>query len=341
MNVERFTLRLAEPLRTAAGTVEQRDGFLVHIPYAGMTGVGEATPLRGWTESLSDCRDALERAPDLAREEDWGVALGETTAPAARHALSLALAEARAAARGQPLYRLLGGDERVEHVQVNATVGDAPPAETADRAAAAVERGFECVKVKVGVGDPETDVERLRAVREAVGADVDLRADANGAWTRSEADRVLARVASLDLAYVEQPLPAEEVAEHASLRAEHDVPLALDESLSVRSVVDLLGSGAADYLVLKPMVLGGPDRTCQAAREAREAGVTPVVSTTIDGVVARTGAVHVAAAIGDLPPSGLATGDLLAEDLGPDPAPVDNGRIQVPQTEGLGVRPDA
>jgi len=60
--------------------------------------------------------------------------------------------------------------------------------------------------------------------------------------------------------------------------------------------------------------------------------VDPVVTTTVDGVVARTAAVHVAAAIPDVAPCGLATAELLAEDLGPDPAPVDDGRISVPQS---------
>ncbi|ESS03501.1 MAG: L-alanine-DL-glutamate epimerase related enzymes of enolase superfamily, partial [uncultured archaeon A07HR67] len=176
---------------------------------------------------------------------------------------------------------------------------------------------------------------RLRAVRRAVGPAVDLRADANGAWDRATARRALDRLAPLDLAYVEQPLPAADLAGTARLRAETTVPIALDESLAERSVETVLGADAADVVVIKPMALGGPDRALAVACRAREAGVDPVITTTIDAVVARTAAVHVASAVPDVPACGLATADLLAEALAPDPCPVSDGRIEVPAGPGL------
>ena len=85
------------------------------------------------------------------------------------------------------------------------------------------------------------------------------------------------------------------------------------------------------------MALGGVDRAREAARRARAVGVEVVVTTTIDAVVARTAAVHLAASLPDVPACGLATAELLADDLAPDPAPVENGRVRVPQNPGLGV----
>jgi len=87
-------------------------------------------------------------------------------------------------------------------------------------------------------------------------------------------------------------------------RPRSPVPIALDESLATRGLDAVLDADAADAVVLKPMALGGPDRALAAARRAREAGVEPVVTTTIDAVVARTAAVHVAAAIPDVSPAG-------------------------------------
>ncbi|WP_336003281.1 o-succinylbenzoate synthase [Halorientalis halophila] len=338
MDIRPYHLDLARPLETARGTIAEREGFLVRIRYADRSGLGEAAPLPGWTESLDACREALEWAPDLATDEDWGVALGETSAPAARHALSLALSDARAKSDNTPLYRYLGNERLVRRVPVNATVGDGPPQETARRVAEAVDQGFDCVKVKVGARSVDEDAARLRRVREVVGDDVVLRADANAAWDRDEAEQAMDAFDPLDLEYLEQPMDADEVAAHAGLRnGGNEVPIALDESLASRPVADLLAAEAADYLVLKPMALGGPDRARGIARQARQAGVTPVISTTIDGVVARTAAVHVAAAIPEIPACGLATADWLAEDLGPDPAPVADGQIEVPQSKGLGV----
>jgi o-succinylbenzoate synthase len=337
MRVEPFTLPLAHPLSTAHGRIEERQGFLVHVDYGPKTGVGEATPLTGWTESLEECREALTRAPEIAREEDWGVVLSETNVPAARHALSLALADARARRAETPLYRTLADDDRfVPSVPVNATIGDGTPDETATEATDAVERGFDCLKVKVGARPVSEDIDRLRAVREAVGEAVELRADANGAWSRDQAETAFEGVEDLDLAYVEQPLDPEDLDGHAALRG-HGTPVALDESLVEYAVETVIAANAADVVVLKPMALGGLDLTRVAAMRARDANVTPVLSNTIDGVAARTGAVHLAASLPGIPACGLATADLLARDLGEDPAPVTDGSIRVPQGNGLGV----
>lgn len=336
MRLDSFDLALDPPLETAHGTIEARRGFVVRIDHAGETGVGEASPLPGWTESYAACRDALERAAGVAAELDWGIALARMEAPAARHGLSLALADARARAADDPLYRSLGTDYTVRQVPVNATVGDGGVEATREAAEVAVERGFGCLKVKVGSRDLDGDLERLRAVREAVGDRIELRADANGAWDHETAARAFDALASLDVAYVEQPLPAANLAGLASLRG-GPVGVAVDETLIEHDPADVLDAGAADVLICKPMVLGGPDRAAHLAARAREAGVEPIVTTTIDAVVARTAAVHVAATIQDVRWCGLATADRLVSDLGRDPAPVEDGAVAVPQDKGLGL----
>jgi o-succinylbenzoate synthase len=335
MDIEPFSVRLSDPLGTARGSIQKREGFLVTVGHDGYHGVGEATPLPGWTESYEECREALDRAQAVARELDWGVALGKLDAPAARHGISLAFAEARARASDQPLYRSLGASEAVESVPVNATLSaDGSPDAVARHASETVDAGFETLKLKVGTNGIEEDIERVRAIRDAVG-DVAIRVDANGAWTLAEAREAIDSLAALDVEYVEQPLPTADLSAHAELRGRVDI--ALDESLVSHDIEAVIEADAADVVVLKPMVLGGPDRTVEAALKAQEAGIDPVVSTTLEAVVARTGAVHVAARIPDVRPCGLATADLLETDLAPDPAPVSDGRISVPQDAGLGL----
>ncbi|WP_424008737.1 o-succinylbenzoate synthase [Haloferax denitrificans] len=347
MRVREFAVDLRTPLSTAAGDIERREGFLVAVDVAGETGVGEATPLPGWTESLADCRDALA---GLAEDDATGDADPEPAledgaladAPAARHAVSLAVADARARAAGRPLAAALDTDPHTS-LPVNATLGDDSPGATVEAAEAAVASGYDCLKLKVGARDPTDDVARLRAVREAVGPDVALRADANAAWDRWTADRFLNAVEelALDLDYLEQPLPADELDGHAVLRRLHDTPIALDESLSAVPAGRAIASNAADVLVCKPMALGGPDRVRDLAARARDAGVDVVVTTTIDAVVARLGALHVAASLPGDRAHGLATASLLDSDLAADPAPVRDGRMRVPDAPGLGIDVDA
>jgi len=333
-----FSLRLSSPLETAAGRIAERSGFVVRVESDGHRGVGEAAPLPGWTESYDDCEAVLSDVAD-GGEGGWSdtadPAAGiDATTPAARHGIELAAVDARARAADEPLAAWLADGSAAGSVPVNATVGDAPAEATAAATREAVEAGYEAVKVKVGARGPDADEARLRAVREAAGDGVELRADANGAWDARTAERMIDVAADLDVAYVEQPRPASDVAGNAALRG-RGVDVALDESVAVAGVDTILERDAADVLVCKPMVLGGPVRTCEVARRAAARGVDTVVTTTIDGVVARIGALHVAAALPDVPACGLATGDRLDSDLAPDPAPVDAGRMAVPSGPGL------
>ncbi|KAB1194317.1 o-succinylbenzoate synthase [Haloferax sp. MBLA0076] len=333
MRVREFALDLRRPLSTAKGDIDRREGFLVAVETANATGVGEATPLPGWTESLAECRDALESVDDPETVLAGG-ALDDT--PAARHAVSLALADARARGEGRSLASSLATESHTS-VPVNSTIGDSGVESTVEAAKDAVSAGFDCLKVKVGARALADDIDRLRAVREAVGPTVSLRADANGAWDRWTADRFFDGVASLELEYIEQPLPAEILDGHAALRRLHDTPIALDESLAAVSPERAIASNAADVLVCKPMALGGPDRVLSVAERATDAGVGVVVTTTIDAVVARLGALHVAAAVPGNRAHGLATASFLDSDLAPDPAPVEAGTMAVPETPGLGI----
>jgi o-succinylbenzoate synthase len=367
--VREFALALEKPLATAAGEIDRREGWLVRIAGDEAVGVGEATPLPGWTESLDDCETALERAVDRLETDGRAAALASLDeTPAARHGLDGAIADLEARRAGVPLYRYLrekanlgGGTQSdgettldrptthtrattVDRVPVNATIGDGDVHDTVGAVRTAIQAGFSTLKIKVANRSVAGDVARLEAVREAVGPSIALRADANGAWSPAEAREGLSAFESIGVEYVEQPLPAEDLGGHVAL-AGGTVGIAFDETIAVLGVDAVLEHGAGnvagaevgDVVILKPMVLGGPTRTVEIASRARAAGMEPVVTTTVDGVVARTGAVHCTAAIPDPSPAGLATGDRLAADLASDPVVIRDGSAVVPCGKGLGV----
>ena len=344
MWTRQFAVPLSQPLGTARGAIRERRGHLVAVgPSLGdggeTRGIGEATPLPGWTESPAACASALASDRPARPARAALDTLDPTATPAARHGVALALADATARAAECSLASHLadgaGLPSPARSVPVNATIGDGSPAETTTAASHAVDGGVTCLKVKVGARSVDADVRRLQAVRDAVGSAVEVRADANGAWDLETARRALDRLEPMDLAYVEQPLPAVELASTARLARESTVPIAVDESLAEHGVDAVLAADAVDVVVLKPMALGGPDQTVDVAVRAQDAGVDPVVTTTIDAVVGRTAAVHVAAAIPDVSACGLATAELLEDDLATDPCPVEAGRVSVPDGPGL------
>jgi O-succinylbenzoate synthase len=194
-------------------------------------------------------------------------------------------------------------------------------------------RGFPAVKVKVR---DAAGVALVRAVREAVGPDVGVRVDANGAWDGDTAVTMITKLAVFDLEYVEQPCAS--LDDLAAVRRRVTVPIAADEC--IRSLDDaraLRAKGAADVIVLKQQPLGGV-RAALAVADA--AGVPAVVSSMIETSVGIAAGVALAAALPVLPYAcGLATLAALPGDVTHSPlVPIDGAlpvRTVVPSRELL------
>ncbi len=337
MKLRDFSLPLNQPLETAAGTIDTRNGVLVQVANDHV-GIGEATPLAGWTEPLAETKRALRTARATVPSPTVKPGLADLSdTPAARHAVALALADQQARRTGQPLSQTLTDTSPIERVPVNATIGDVPRSQIVEKARSRVAAGYDTLKIKVGARPVSADKKRLAAIRTAIDRPITLRIDANGAWDSRTATRALSAFADLDIEYVEQPLPPANLTGHAALR-DGPIPIALDESLATHELDRVLTANAADIVILKPMVHGGIDRAHAAAHAAIAAGIDPVITTTIDGVIARTAAGHLAASLPTDRAHGLATADRLAYDLGPDPAPITDGKMQIPTRPGHGVR---
>ncbi len=147
-------------------------------------------------------------------------------------AVDTALWDRNARAAGLPLWRLAGGAQA--RVPVYTTEGGwlhIEPAQLVEQTLAAKAEGFLGAKIKVGKPHVAQDIARLTAVREAVGADFELMVDANQCFTLAEAIRRAHQYAPLDLAWFEEPMPAEHVRAHAQLLASTSVPVAVGESM--------------------------------------------------------------------------------------------------------------
>ncbi len=210
-------------------------------------------------------------------------------------------------------------------VGVNVTV----PAVGPERARELVARsGCRTAKVKVaeaGQGEAD-DIERVAAVRDALGPGGRIRVDANGGWDVDQAARMLRRLAAYGLEYAEQPCAT--LGELARLRRVVDVPLAADEA--IRKAADPLAvraAGAADIVVLKVAPLGG---VRPALAVAAECGLPVVVSSAVESSVGLAAGVALAAALPELRyDCGLGTMSLLAGDVTAEPLAPAGGRLPV------------
>jgi o-succinylbenzoate synthase len=337
--LQRFRLPLRRPLATAHGMIAEREGVLLTLTSgSGACGYGEAMPLAGWPGGeLGAVETAIERALPgvLGRSPEQAL---RGAPPLARAALETALLDLAAREAGVPLAAALADGPVAQEIAVNALVDAADPAAVAEQARREVARGFRAFKLKLTARALDDDLARVAALRDAIGPGAALRLDAGGAWSEVEAARALAALAPFAPEYVEEPVSG--IAACARLRERSPVPIALDESAcSVEEIARAVRARAADVLVLKLPVLGGPRAARGAALCAREAGTDVVFTSFIDSAIGIAVALHCAASLGEpLRACGLATGALLARDLAPL-AP-ERGVLALPRGAGLGITPD-
>ncbi|HVC85078.1 MAG TPA: mandelate racemase/muconate lactonizing enzyme family protein [Solirubrobacteraceae bacterium] len=329
---DRRELRFAQPLTAAFGVLHSRE--LVEVTLTGADGIaghGEAAALEPYdgvsTERVLRALEAY-RAP-LAASAAGGTLLDACRArdalPQALAAIDIALWDLAGKRAGRPVCDLLS-DAPASAIAVNASVAAPTPQRAARAAADAVARGYSCVKLKVGFAD---DLARVAAVREAIGPNVSLRLDANGAWSVAQAERLLSELGVYGLELVEEPVRG--LPQTRKLRARVPVRIAIDETAALPGA---LTARVADAVCLKVSRCGGIGALLAAATLVRTSGAEVYLASTYDGPRGIAAALHAAAALAPLPSCGLATLELFEQT---PLLPVVDGELTVPRGPGLGL----
>ena len=354
IRLTRNTLPLVAPVVTSQGTISERTVWVVQIADGtGRIGMGEAAPLPAFgTETPEACVEALRlslKLMDIAWIGSWlmrgraDAPLGRTIenhlakAPCARAAIEGALLDLMAQQQDRPLAHLLADDPPAERLAVNALItGDQQQASETARTFASA--GFSCFKLKL-TGDISADLERIFAVRDAIGNPTRLRVDANGAFDLDRALVFAVEVGDAHIEYCEQPLAPGHLDELAALRRRSGMTVAVDEDVRVPADIGRIAScQAADVVVIKPTFLGGWRPTKQAVELARSCGLDVVITSGLDGAVGRAQATHCAAALHLTGRAhGLSSSILLAEDLTDDPLTISSGFVVMRERPGLGI----
>jgi L-alanine-DL-glutamate epimerase-like enolase superfamily enzyme len=335
--IHEVTMAAREPLRASWGVLRERHLLVLEVEGDdGIVGYGEAAPLEGY--------DGVGRAECLAALEAHAVVLRDPPKPAggmilldacrraadvphALAAVDMALWDRAGKREGLPLARMIAGDP-LDAVPVNASIGALDRTGAAAAALAAVAEGYACVKVKVGIGD---DAGRVAAVRAAIGTQMAMRLDANGAWNVDEAVSAIQALAPAGLELVEEPVHGVEALRQVRDRVA--VRIAIDESVAEPGS---LATGAADAVCLKIGRAGGISTLLSQAALVRAMGADVYLTSSYDGPLGIAAALHCAAALRVELPCGLAT--LRQFDV-EDPMAPERGFMRVPDGPGLGVAP--
>ncbi len=337
-----ITMRKQDPTwRFALGASPTSDGFLIRLRTDGEhEGIGYTTavPHLGAPADLvlTDLR-SLARRLEGADVPDPAVLDGLPGCNQAKAGIDIALHDLAARERGVPLHRVLGTLVR-EEVPLLRILALKAPADVARIAAGLATEGYRYLKIKLE-GDLDTDVARVRAVREAVGPEVHLTVDANQSYRADGAIRAAERMEPYRIELFEQPVPAGDIDGLAAVSDAVEVPIEADESAqSVGDVRRLIDRRAVDSISLKLPKLGGLRKAKAAAEMCAAAGVRCRVGATVGSRLVAAAGLHFAAVT-----PGISYACELAEfaRLRDDPAEglePDGGTIRVPGGIGLGVR---
>lgn len=261
-----------QPAGTSRGTLLTKDTWFLVLSRAGHTAIGECAMFRGL--SADDTPDFEQKLASVCTAFNAGAAVHPddlSDYPAIRFGLECALGDLQALEKGETF---MGSDFTAgkDFIPINGLVWMGSYREMSVRVREKIEQGYRCIKIKIGAIRFEEELELIRWIRRYyTERDIEIRVDANGAFSPVEAPERLKRLADLHLHSIEQPIRAGQVEAMARLCETPPLPIALDEELiDVRSAEEkqrLLRQIKPQYIVLKPSLVGGI-RSCQEWTDA-------------------------------------------------------------------------
>lgn len=344
-----ISVPLRTPFKTALRTVNSIEDIIIKIETdTGHVGYGEVPPTGVITGDTTEAiigaiEGHIKKAIVGMDIEDLEAIMlkldkslvGNTSAKAG---IDIAIYDLFGQLYNAPVYKLLGGYRKEIITDITISVND--PEEMARDSMEAINRGYKTLKIKVGK-DSNKDIERMNAIRKAVGYNVDLRIDANQGWKPKEAIYVLNKMedAGLNIELVEQPVAGYDIEGLKMVTDNVSIPVMADESVfSPRDAIKILEMRAADYLNIKLMKTGGIHNALKICSLAEIYGVECMIGCMLEAKISVNAAVHLAAAKSIITKIDLDGPVLCSED------PIDGGSIfnesiiTVSEDPGFGIK---
>lgn len=342
-----------KPENLAFGRVDSVDYNIVKVDAGRFVGFGEAATLQGprWSEESKETIDAIIKNylskiaidRDTSEYQKISLQMDESVQGNnfAKAALEMAVMDALGKEREMPVYTILGGKYR-DSVPLSWTIANNEPDLDAEEALSMVRKGWGILKVKVGSLSLKKDLERVSAVRKAVGPDVSLRIDVNQDWRLDQAISALDFLKQESVDLIEQPLPKWDVTGAAIVASRSTVPIVADESLcSIHDAVELIVKRAAGAFAYKLTKMGGFTNSRNIHSVAMAHRIKSYIGCMIETSIGTAAYLQFAASIPELEYGCELFGPLrIRDDLVLKKIDYENGTVKVPDESGLGVSVD-
>jgi muconate cycloisomerase len=344
-------LPLKSPMKMAGITITKAENLLVRVEAAnGTVGWGEAPSAPTMTGDtpgslIAAVRDHL--APALVGKDAWPsndhrpmlqrVLVGNT---GAHSAVEMALFDLAGRASRKRLIEIAMAKPARREVAPMWLLGSATPEQDIAEARAKQAEGFAFFKLKIGVKSLAEEIAAAHAIRKAL-PNATLCADANCALTLATARRYMERTREAKLLFVEQPLPAGDLAGLKALARATTVPIGMDESIHALADIEAVKRAGAKGVSLKLIKLGGLRAAIAAGKLCRKLGLKINVAAKIaESSIGTAAAVHLACAVPNVDWGVSLTNLYLAEDIVKAPIALRDSLVALPDGYGLGVEVD-
>ncbi len=325
------TLHFKQPATTSRGSYTERTVWYVvmkHLPSGGY-GVGECAPLPDLScDAMPDAQyeELLERFADVIRGGDEPRYSVIRLYPSIQFGIETAFIHLR-----QQQIRFWNSpfSQGREGIPINGLVWMGSIEEMAQRMEEKVAQGFRCIKIKIGAQDFCREIELLAALRERfTPQELELRLDANGAFSVDEAMEKLEVLNAFDIHSIEQPIRQGQWDAMARLCQKSPIPIALDEELiglnSLEEKERMLQTIRPQYVVIKPSLCGGIADSQQLYMMARDYCRGAWFTSALESNIGLNSIAQLASSLPITMPQGLGTGQLVIDNC-PSPR-VDRGR---------------
>lgn len=328
-----YELKFKEPFITSKKEINNRTGFLIKISDSSFSGMGECAPFPEFGS------ETIEKAGEKLKEFNIKLNLNPTgfkenlqnsfkeleNFPSLKHGIEQALFNLICKKTNISLNELLNVSSNSE-ILVNAVIGFLPPFESVKVCSVLLKEGFKTIKIKVGRDNFEDDVKVIKSIRDELGYDFKIRIDANGNWNLKNAILILNSLEKYNIEYVEQPVNS--IEDFIRLKQETKIPLAADESIrTFEDAEKFINKGAADVLIIKPMMLGGLLTTLKIIELCEKNKMDVVITSSFESSLGRAFAIFAASTVKNKIAHGLGTAKYFTKDIFPDPYPINNGKI--------------
>lgn len=323
-------LNFKRPSGTSRGILTQKETWFIILKERERFGIGECGILRGL--SIDDRPDYVDKIKWTC--ENVGLGLKELLMELQEFpSIQFGLEQAFLSLKSTNPFQLFPSafTQNNDEILINGLIWMGKEDFMLQQIEEKITQGFNCIKMKIGAIDFETELQLLASIRDNFSKDqIELRVDANGAFTAREALQKLERLARYDLHSIEQPIQPNNWKAMADLCSQTPLSIALDEELigvfNVTEKKKMLQTIHPQYLIIKPSLVGGYSASMEWINLAEDHKIGWWITSALESNIGLNAIAQWTYTLGNTMPQGLGTGSLFTNNF-ESPLKVDNGKL--------------